>query len=154
MKPFPVIIFILFVLHLSPACSTSEGYKKDESKEYVTIKHNFPDHLTPELIEIELDLDKIVKVKTKFSSTPIKVISVENSDLLGATSNGQEVKFNIADITEAWSLKTIEKSQQIRGPTSEIYRTPRSDSHIDGKAIIGYPLMVILLGLLAAAILL
>ena len=132
---------------LPSACSTSEGYTKEESDEYVTVKHNFPDHLTRELIETELNLGKTVEVRTKLSTTPIKVISVDNSDLLGATSDGKEVKVDFADVTEAWSLNTVAKSTQI---TAGVNTYHRIDAHMTPlekgfyKAVIVFGIILIL----------
>lgn len=147
MKPLSIIIFILITLHLSTACSTSEGYTKDESEEYVTVKHSFPNNLTRELIETEFNLGKTVEVRTKSSNTPIKLISVDNSDLLGTTSDGQEVKIDIADITEAWSSNTVAKSTH---KTTGVNTYHRIDAHMTPlekgfyKAVIVFGIILIL----------
>jgi len=116
MKLQSVIIFILVIPFLLPACTTR----------HENVKQNIPEHIRSEAIKVELDLDKIVEVKIKNSNEIIKVKRFESNDvLLGIDSDGQDVKFAIKDIEEAWTLNEV----YLKGDRSDWYYNC-SDNHL------------------------
>ena len=126
MKSRSVIIFILITSLLSPACATRNEYTKT----------NIPKDSFNEVIEAELALNnKIIEVRVKIQTAPVKVIGFANNDvLLGIDSDGQEVKIAINDIEEAWTRDSLPDSNSYTETINECENN--SLCHFMGKILI------------------
>ena len=126
MKSRSVIIFILITSLLSPACATRNEYAKT----------NIPKDSFNEVIKEELALNnEIIEVKVKNRLAPIRVIGIENDDVLvGVNNDGQEVKVTIKEIEKAWTRDSLPDSNSYTETINDCKDNPLC--HFIGKILI------------------